>query len=178
MMISLEQILKLEPRCIIQCTTCIPQYTQSTIQSLEPVKIPTSASLLVGISSILLCSQIHEQLFELTLSVQSKPSKFPQTYTHSLLSFDFYTELKQQAEKAMAAHSSCLENPMDGGAWQAAVHGVAKSGTGLSNFTSLSSYFITGKGNGNPLQYSCLENPMDRGVRRAVVHGVAESRHG
>ena len=25
----------------------------------------------------------------------------------------------------MAAHS-CLENPMDGGAWQAAVHGVAK----------------------------------------------------
>ena len=24
---------------------------------------------------------------------------------------------------------SCLENPMDGGAWQAAVHGVAKSQT-------------------------------------------------
>ena len=31
--------------------------------------------------------------------------------------------------------SSCLENPMDGGAWQAAVHGVAKSWTRLSNFT-------------------------------------------
>ena len=30
---------------------------------------------------------------------------------------------------------SCLENPMDGGAWQAAVHGVAKSRTPLSNFT-------------------------------------------
>ena len=30
---------------------------------------------------------------------------------------------------------SCLENPMDGGAWQAAVHGVAKSLTRLSNFT-------------------------------------------
>ena len=30
---------------------------------------------------------------------------------------------------------SCLENPMDGGAWWAAVHGVAKSGTRLSNFT-------------------------------------------
>ena len=30
---------------------------------------------------------------------------------------------------------SCLENPMDGGAWQAAVHGVAKSGTRLSNST-------------------------------------------
>ena len=24
---------------------------------------------------------------------------------------------------------SCLENPMDGGAWKAAVHGVAKSWT-------------------------------------------------
>ena len=30
---------------------------------------------------------------------------------------------------------SCLENPMDRGAWWAAVHGVAKSRTQLSNFT-------------------------------------------
>ena len=30
---------------------------------------------------------------------------------------------------------SCLENPMDGGAWWAAVHGVAKSWAQLSNFT-------------------------------------------
>ena len=30
---------------------------------------------------------------------------------------------------------SSLENPMDRGAWEAAVHGVAKSGTRLSNFT-------------------------------------------
>ena len=30
---------------------------------------------------------------------------------------------------------SCLENPMDGGAWQAAVHGVAKSRAQLSDFT-------------------------------------------
>ena len=30
---------------------------------------------------------------------------------------------------------SCLENPMDGGAWEAAVHGVAKSRTRLSDFT-------------------------------------------
>ena len=32
---------------------------------------------------------------------------------------------------------SCLENPMDGGAWWAAVHGVTKSRTRLSDFTSL-----------------------------------------
>ena len=30
---------------------------------------------------------------------------------------------------------SCLESPMDGGAWWAAVHGVAKSRTRLSDFT-------------------------------------------
>ena len=30
---------------------------------------------------------------------------------------------------------SCLENPMDGGAWWATVHGVAMSWTRLSDFT-------------------------------------------
>ena len=29
---------------------------------------------------------------------------------------------------------SCLENPMDGGAWKATVHGVAEGQTRLSNF--------------------------------------------
>ena len=30
---------------------------------------------------------------------------------------------------------SCLENPIDGGAWQATVHGATKSWTQLSDFT-------------------------------------------
>ena len=30
---------------------------------------------------------------------------------------------------------SCLENPMDGGAWKAAVHGIAEGRTRLSDFT-------------------------------------------
>ena len=38
--------------------------------------------------------------------------------------------LNRNAEKY-----SCLENPMDGGAWWAAVHGVAKSWKWLSDFT-------------------------------------------
>ena len=40
-------------------------------------------------------------------------------------------------EKAIATHSSTLawKNPMDRGAWWAAVHGVAKSRTRLSDFT-------------------------------------------
>ena len=40
-------------------------------------------------------------------------------------------------EKEMATYSrySCLENPMDAGAWWATFHGVAKSQTRLSDFT-------------------------------------------
>ena len=56
---------------------------------------------------------------------------------------------------------SCLENPMDGGAWWAAVHGVKKSQTRLSDFTFT---LHLGEGNGNPLQCSCLENPRDGGA--------------
>ena len=68
---------------------------------------------------------------------------------------------------------SCLENPMDGGAWWAAVHGVARSRTRLSDFTFT---FHIGEGNGNPLQCSCLENPRDRGAWWAAVSGVAQSQ--
>ena len=59
---------------------------------------------------------------------------------------------------------SCLENPMDGGVWWAAVHGVAKSRTRLSDFTLTFHFHTIGEGNGNPLQCSCLENPRDRGA--------------
>ena len=36
---------------------------------------------------------------------------------------------------------SCLENPMDGGAWWATVHGVTKSQTRLSDFTFTFTFF-------------------------------------
>ena len=45
------------------------------------------------------------------------------------------------AENSNPLQYSCLENPMDGGAWWATVQGVAKSRTQLSNFTFFS--FIT-----------------------------------
>ena len=50
-------------------------------------------------------------------------------------------------EQKIATHSngtplqcSCLENPMDGGAWWAAVHRVTKSQTRLSDFTFTSHF--------------------------------------
>ena len=38
---------------------------------------------------------------------------------------------------------SCLENPRDGGAWRAAVSGVAQSRTRLKRLSSSSSSFLT-----------------------------------
>ena len=81
----------------------------------------------------------------------------------------------------------CLENPVDGGARQAAVHEVAKSQTQLSDLAHMHAYMggehnlakpinIIGEGDGTPLQYSCLENPMDGGAWQAAVHEVAKSR--
>ena len=68
---------------------------------------------------------------------------------------------------------SCLENPMDGGAWKAAVHGVAEGWTRLHFHFHFSRSCI--EGNGNPLQCSCLENPRDWGALWAAVYGVAQS---
>ena len=65
---------------------------------------------------------------------------------------------------------------MDGGAWYAAVQGVAKSRTRLSNFTFTFHFSCLGEGNGNPLQCSCLENPRDGGAWWAAVYGVTQSQ--
>ena len=93
---------------------------------------------------------------------------------------------------------------MEAGAWEATVHGVAKSPTRLSDFTFTFFHFpggtvvkhppangsdlgeaclipgsgrSPGGGNSNPLQYFCLENPTDRGAWRATIHGVRKSWH-
>ena len=65
---------------------------------------------------------------------------------------------------------SCLENPMDGGAWWAAESDTTEQ---LHFHFSLS---CIGEGNGNPLLCSCLENPRDGGAWWAAVSGVAQSR--
>ena len=83
---------------------------------------------------------------------------------------------------------SCLENPMDRGAWWAAVYGVSQSRTRLKWLSSSSGSDTTerlhfhfllsciGEGNGSPLQCSCLENPRDGGAWWAAVYGVTQSR--
>ena len=68
---------------------------------------------------------------------------------------------------------SCLENPVDRGAWWAAADEVAQSRTWLQRLSMLA---CIGEGNGNPLKYSCLENPRDIGAWWATVHGVVKSQ--
>src|SRR5574341_461239 len=70
---------------------------------------------------------------------------------------------------------SCLENPMDGGAWWPAVNGVAKSWTRL-HFHFHFSLSCIGEGNVNPFQCSCLETPRDGAAWCAGVYGVAQNR--
>ena len=68
---------------------------------------------------------------------------------------------------------SCLETSMDGGAWWAAVHGIAELDmTRWLHFRfSLS---CIGEGNGNPLQCSCLENPRDGEAWWTAVYWVTQ----
>ena len=70
---------------------------------------------------------------------------------------------------------SCLENPMDGGAWWAAVHGVARSWTRLSDFTFTFHFHALEKEMATHSS-SCLENPRDGGAWWAAVSGVAQTR--
>ena len=98
--------------------------------------------------------------------------------------------------------SELQELVMDGEAWHAAIHGVAKGRTRLSYWSELNwtEHFVwyyndewlsnkestfngsisglgrsPGEGNGNPLLYSCLGNPMNRGAWWARVPGVKKS---
>ena len=70
---------------------------------------------------------------------------------------------------------SCLENPTDGGTWWAAVHGVAKSRTRLSDFT-FTFHFPALEKEMATHSCSCLENPRDGEAWWAAVYGVAQSR--
>ena len=66
---------------------------------------------------------------------------------------------------------SCLENPRDGGAWWAAVHGVAQSRTRLKQLSSGSSM------NAKSLQlYPTLCDSMDCSLPDFPVHGILQAK--
>ena len=65
---------------------------------------------------------------------------------------------------------------MDGGAWKAAVHGVAEGRTGLSDFTLPFHFHALEKEMAIHSGVSCLENSWDAGAWWAEAYGVAQSR--
>ena len=70
---------------------------------------------------------------------------------------------------------SCLENLMDGGTWWAAVHGVAKSRTRLSNFTFTFLFYALEKDMATHPSVLAWRIPGP-GAWWAAVYGVAQSR--
>ena len=70
------------------------------------------------------------------VTLQSKAIKSQQNLQgwHHTLLFQGSSSCSREGNGTPLQYS-CLENPMDGGAWWAAVHGVAKSRTRLSVFT-------------------------------------------
>ena len=59
---------------------------------------------------------------------EAKSKGEKERYTHLNAEFQ-RTVRRDKKANGTPLQYSCLENPMDGGAWQAAVHEVAKSGT-------------------------------------------------
>ena len=65
---------------------------------------------------------------------------------------------------------------MDGGSWGAAVYGVAKSRTRLSDFPFTLHFHALEKEMATHSSVLCPENPRDGGAWWAAVYGVAQSR--
>ena len=121
-------------------------------------------------------SKAHSESIHFSPSLLNHPWINPNgMWLVSLLLFWRFPRLPTGEGNGTPLQYSCLENPMDGGARWAAVHGVAKSWTRLSDFT-FTFHSCIGEGNGNPLQCSYLENPRDGGAWWAAVYGVTQSR--
>ena len=71
---------------------------------------------------------------------------------------------------------SCLENPMDGGAWWAAVHRVAKSLTRLSDFTFTFHFYALEKEMATHSSVLAWRIPGTVEPVGLSVYGVAQSR--
>ena len=114
-----------------------------------------------------LCSfLLHSKVNQLCVYVYPLFSGFPFQLGH-------HSALSPGEGNGSPLQYSCLKNPVDGGAWWAAVHRAVQSRTRLRR---LSMHACIGEGNGNPLQYSCLENPRDGGAWWAAAYGVAQSQ--
>ena len=53
---------------------------------------------------------------------------------------------------------------------------ILEGGLAIDLYFILVLLWLSGEGDGSPLQYSCMENPTDRGAWWAAVHRVTQSQ--
>ena len=93
-------------------------------------------------TAIVLCNDVESGIIRPTTFSLSRLSsqkfgvlEIPYEFLYFCQKLFFFCILISTAGNGTPLQYSCLENPMDGGAWWAAVHGVMKSPTRLSDFT-------------------------------------------
>ena len=94
---------------------------------ISSVLINSSSGFRVTFFPLEVCFHLHNSILQ-QIHILSKV--YPFSHTDKVLGMHTIGE-----GNGTLLQYSCLENPMDGGAWWAAVHGVAKSRTGLSDVT-------------------------------------------
>ena len=91
--------------------------------------------------------------------------------------YNFAKRVKRSGEgNGTPLQYSCLENPMDGGAWKAAVHGVAEARTRLNDFTFTFHFHALEKEVATHSSVLAWRIPGMGGAWWAAVYGVAQSR--
>ena len=114
-------------------------------------------------------ASIHFQIFFSYSLLQN--TEFPVLQNRSLL------VIYSREGNGTPLQYSCLENPMDGGAWQAAVHGVAESQTRLSDFPFTFHFHALEKEMATHSSVLAWKIPwMEEPGGLPDVYGVAQSR--
>ena len=102
--------------------------------------------------------------------------QFPYSALFFIISLILITHYTFIYRLSTSLEYSCLENPMDRGAWKATVP-WGRWGSDTTEWLHFYfSFSCIGEGNENPLQCSCLENPRDGRAWRAAVYEVSQSR--
>ena len=122
--------------------TCIVSGTEDNFQSGSGLERFTH--LFINPETLILLISFKHPLYLHMLGVScmghgvpSARDAHPSLFVHLLL-----TQVPCGEGNGTPLQYSCLENPMGGGAWQAAVHGVTKSQTWMSDWTDVTSSYL------------------------------------
>ena len=110
-------------------STCLTSDYTSKLQSSRQYGTGTKTEIQINGTKQKAQGQIHTPMNILSLTKEAKIQNREKTISLTVVLG------KLREGNGTPLQYSCLENPMDGGAWKAAVHGVAEGRTLLSDFT-------------------------------------------